>query len=199
MRTTIRALAAAAVTACAPDPTPEPPAPPAGAATVTVVGWPSPTPGRARFYRNQFGGALLAEVPVTAAGALSYALGPPDGLMAFSPQDGVTVDPPDARYQLVVAVTTLARDETSETGEIRIGTSDRRPPAAGDVVAQLWYVDRAVTVSGAAGGCTYAQRFPAGWSYAVTRFVSLEPYACVHTASATLPPGVAWRWVWLGP
>jgi hypothetical protein len=206
MRTSLRVLSPAAtlatlavLAACSPAADPEPL--PAAGATLHLVGWPAQTPGRLRFYRPQAMGTLLAEFPLDPAGVLTYALPAPpaDSLMAFAQQPGVVVDPPDARFQLVAAITTLMGSESSETGEVRIGTNERRPPEAGDVVAQLWYVDRDVTLSGSADGCTFAQRFPAGWSYAVTKITSLAPYACEHTSSPTLPPGLAWRWIWIGP
>ncbi len=193
------ALVAVAGCGSSTDPSAVPTPSGAGAATLTIQGWPPGQIGTARFYRNATVDAVLGEFPVSSAGVLTYALGVPRGLLPFAPTPGVSVAPADAGFQVVMATTTLLGGDAAEVGEIRMGTSPERPPRAGELLVQLWYVDRDVTVTGAADGCTYDQRFRAGWNYAVTHVTSLSPYACSHTASPELPAGAAWHHVLIGP
>jgi hypothetical protein len=166
-----------------------------------VQGWPGEQSGQVRFRRNATINNVVGEFPVAATGSLNYQLATPEGLIAYTPNPGITISPPDARYQLIIAITTRLGSDPSETGELRLGnrliTSDA-PLRAGDKLVQLWYVDQDVTLTGSAEGCTYNQRFKAGWNYSVTEVLSTEPYRCNQTSSPTLPAGIGWYYIFLG-
>jgi hypothetical protein len=177
-----------------------PPGQPAGAATIEIQGWPQGTTGTLRFYRNATVDNVLAEVPVTAEGRATYALPVPAGLIDLSPAPGLTIDPPGARFQVVIAMTTLLAGSTSQTGEVRLGSRLFPPsPGPGDTMGELFYVDRDVSLTGAAAGCTYDQHLVAGWNFVTNRIESLEPYACTISAAQTTPAVLAWRYIFLGP
>lgn len=199
-------LSALSLPACS-DPASPPratdPGQPAGAATIVLEGWPVGTTGRLRFHRNALVDNVLAEVPVSAEGVASYALPEPAGLLDYAPTDGLTIAPPDARYQVVIVVTTLLGGSDTQTGEARLGNRLFSPqPAAGDTLGELFYVDRDVTVTGTAagvGGCTYDQPLKAGWNYITNHIVSLEPFACQVSAAQAMPAGIDWHYIFLGP
>ncbi|HYG69526.1 MAG TPA: hypothetical protein VD838_17765, partial [Anaeromyxobacteraceae bacterium] len=139
---------------------------PAAGATIAIQGWPAGTTGTVRLHRGSYVADPLAVADVDATGRFTYALGVPDAVMAFGEQEGVTVSPPDAQYQVVVLAATLLDGDASPTGELRIGTRYPYPqPVAGDTIAELFYVDRDVTVTGAADGCTFDLALHAGWNY----------------------------------
>ena len=190
------------LSACGSDPAAPatPPGHPAGAATVAVKGWPAGQTGTLRFYRNVFGGALLAEVPIDGAGRASYALPAPPGLFAFTPSAGLTISPPEALHQTIIAINTVPAPGTSETGQVRLANGPVHPTAvAGDVLVELLYVDRDVSITGTSGGCTYNQHFEAGWNFSSVEILAISPeYACRVTSSTTLPPGIEWHYVYLG-
>jgi len=116
---------------------------------------------------------------------------------------GLTIDPPDAKFQVVITVTTLLGASDTQTGEARLGSRLFSPaPAAGDTLGELFYVDRDVTVTGTAtdsNGCTYDQHLKAGWNYVTNHFTSLEPIACEISAAQAMPAGIDWRYIFLGP
>jgi hypothetical protein len=181
------------------DPAP-PPGPPAGAATITIQGWPQGTTGTLRFYRNATVDNVLAAVPIAADGRATYALPAPAGLIDFTPAAGLTFDPPGARYQVVIVMTTELSGSGSQTGEVRLGSRLFPPaPGPGDTMGELFYVDRDVTITGTAGGCTYDQRLLAGWNFVTNRTDSLSPFACTISAAQAMPAVLAWRYVFLGP
>ncbi len=200
-------LAALALLAACGDPAAPPPVTtpgqPAGAATIALQGWPLGTTGRLRFYRNATVDNVLVEVPVSMEGVASYALPVPAGLIDFTPTTGLTIDPPDARFQVVIVATTLLGGSDTQTGEARLGNRlISLPPAAGDTLAELFYVDRDVTVTGTAtesNGCTYDQHLQAGWNYVTNHFTSLDPGACQISAAQAMPAGIDWHYVFLGP
>jgi hypothetical protein len=181
------------------DPAP-PPGPPAGSATITIQGWPQGTTGTLRFYRNATVNNVLAEAPVTADGRATYALPVPAGLIDFTPAAGLAFDPPGARFQVVIAVTTELSGSGSQTGEVRLGSRLFPPaPGPGDTMGELFYADRDVTITGTAGGCTYDQRLVAGWNFVTNRTESLTPFACTISAAQAMPAVLGWRYVFLGP
>jgi hypothetical protein len=204
--TAVAVAVAATLLACS-DPAASPqvtaPGQPAGAATIAIQGWPLGTTGRLRFYRNATVDNVLAEVPVSAEGVASYALPVPAGLIAFTPTEGLTIDPPDARFQVVITVTTRLGGSETETGEARLGNRIFSPqPAAGDTLGELFYVDRDVTVTGTAagvGGCTYDQPLKAGWNYVTNHIASDDPFRCTISAAQVMPAGIDWHYVFLGP
>lgn len=179
------------------------PGQPAGSATIALQGWPGGTTGRLRFYRNATVDNVLAEVPVSAEGVASYDLPVPAGLIDFTPTAGLTIEPPDARFQVVIVVTTMLGASDTQTGEARLGSRLFSPaPAAGDTLGELFYVDRDVTVTGTAtdsNGCTYDQHLKAGWNYVTNHFTALEPVACEVSAAQVMPAGIDWHYVFLGP
>jgi len=202
----VAALATLALAACgdsAAAPPATAPGQPAGSATIALRGWPAGTTGRLRFYRNATVNNVLVEVPVSAEGVASYELPVPAGLIDFTPTTGLTIDPPDAKFQVVITVTTLLGASDTQTGEARLGSRLFSPaPAAGDTLGELFYVDRDVTVTGTAtdsNGCTYDQHLKAGWNYVTNHFTSLEPIACEISAAQAMPAGIDWRYIFLGP
>lgn len=182
------------------DPAPPSPGQPAGAATISIQGWPQGTTGTLRFYRNATVDNVIAVAPVTADGRATYTLPVPAGLIDFAPAAGLSYDPPGARFQVVIAVTTELSGSGSQTGEARLGSRLFPPdPGPGDTIGGLYYVDRDVSITGTAGGCTYDQRLVAGWNFVTNRTDSLSPYACTISAAQAMPPVLAWRYVFLGP
>jgi hypothetical protein len=169
---------------------------PAAGATITIHGWPLGTTGAVRLHRNR---ALLAEFPIDAGGRFTYALGVPDGLMAFTPWDGITISPPGAGHRRGGVGRTPLVDDPSPTGELHVANRLIHPqPVAGDTMSELFYVDRDVTISGSADGCTYDEDLRAGWNYVVVHVLATEPYACTITASPGLPVGLGWYYEYIG-
>jgi len=198
----VAAATTLALAACGdPDPATEPPpsGQPAGAATIAIQGWPQGTTGTLRFYRNATVNNVLAEVPISADGRATYVLPVPAGLIDFTPAAGLTFDPPDARFQVVIAMTTELAGSGSQTGEVRLGSRLFPPaPGPGDTMGGLFYLDRDLSITGVAGGCTYDQRFKAGWNFVTNRTDSLTPFACTISAAQTMPAVLAWRYIFLG-
>jgi hypothetical protein len=202
MRPVLRPLVVlvAALASCAADPDPADTSPATG--EVAVQGWPAGIPGEVRMWRNAMVDNVVGgPFAVDSAGRFRYALGAPAHLMPFSAADGVTVDPADARWQAVAVMPTrLAGEESEATGEVRLGSGFWKVPLEpGQTVAQLWYVDRDVSVTGTApDGCTFAQHFRAGWNFAIRRSQAAPP-SCTHTAATALPPDLGWHYEYLGP
>jgi hypothetical protein len=169
---------------------------PAAGATITIYGWPLGTTGAVRLHRNR---ALLAEFPIDAGGRFTYALGVPDGLITLTPWDGITISPAGAGYQSIIVAMTLLAGDASPTGELHVANRLIHPqPVAGDTMSELFYVDRDVTISGSADGCTYDEDLRAGWNYVVVHVLATEPYACTITASPGLPVGLGWYYQYIG-
>lgn len=174
----------------------------AGGATLVAPGWPAGTSGALKLHVNLRNAPALAEAAVDGGGRFTYALPAPapESLIPFTQAAGVTVSPPDARFQVVIVATTTLDGDESPTGELRIG--NRLFGAAlepGDTGGELFYVDRDVTITGWAEGCSYDLRLARGWNYALVHVTSVTPLACEHTASPALPDGLAWHYVYLGP
>jgi len=196
----VAVLTTFALAACGdPEPSTPPPGQAAGAATIAIQGWPQGTIGTLRFYRNATVDNVLVEVPVSAEGVASYTLPVPAGLIDFNPAAGLTFDPPGARFQVVIVMTTELAGSGSQTGEVRLGSRLFPPaPGPGDTMGELFYVDRDVSITGTAGGCTYDQRLVAGWNFVTNRTESLSPLACTISAAQTMPAVLGWRYVFLG-
>lgn len=191
----------AVLCACSSDPAAADPA--ARDGEVLVSGWPAGTTGEVRMWINSVPNRLTAgPFPIDAAGRFRYVLGTPADLLELTGPPGVTVTPAGARYQSVIVMPTrLAGEDSTATGELRLGSTFWGVPLAPGVhMAGLFYVDRDVSLTGTADdGCTFDQHLEVGWNFAVRRWDAAPPHACRHTASRTLPADLGWHYRYLGP
>lgn len=105
--------------------------PEAGRATLTIQGWPSGETGRLELIENRGNQPMVGQGNVDGRGKVSYNLGAPSALRAFTPGP-LTISPPDAQYQTVMLIKPGFDNPTIRAGDIRIVNRLNPTPQPGD-------------------------------------------------------------------
>ncbi|HEU4743350.1 MAG TPA: hypothetical protein VFS50_17300 [Meiothermus sp.] len=183
----------ALLAACTPTPST---GPDAGKDTQTIQGWPSGEIGRLELIENKGDQPVVGRGNVDGSGKVSYSLGVPAALRAFTPGP-LIINPPDAKYQNLMLIKPVFDNPAIRAGDIRIANRLNPTPQPGDRQAELIYVDRDVSLTGTAGTDTYNLVFKQGWNYQIVTFGSSGQLT--YTASRTLPDDLQWFYVPLPP